>query len=111
MTTVSEQHDMCCPQCKSDTDLTVAAAVVAKLTPDGVVQHGDWEWGSTSGVHCENCGFDGEVLDFAVVEYPVQAVVAEVRKLVASSPHMDEPTRLRLRRLLRHFDEDGEPNS
>lgn len=107
MSTVSQEHDMCCPVCKQDNDLRVGATVVVKLTPDGVEQAGDHEWNNSSWVRCDSCGFEGEVPDFAVVDYPAEALVLEVRELLKFGAVTGEKRRA-LNRLLRHFDTDGE---
>ena len=61
---VRSNHNMHCPQCGSDSDLTVEAMVYvkARLYSDGTDNEGgDTEWDDKSGVRCGVCGWSGTV--------------------------------------------------
>ena len=52
---VSENHQMICPECLEDNDLNVTFTGVCKLTPGGSEDCGDHEWTDESACSC-TCG-------------------------------------------------------
>lgn len=65
MSTVFNNHGMCCPACGTDTNLKVEATVVAKLLPNGADTAGDLEWNDESHALCDNCGHEGPLASFS----------------------------------------------
>lgn len=70
MTTVKQMWESCCPQCRRDDQIDVAAQVWVRLTPDGSDQdeaeNADTEFNQQSGAMCAACGFHGNLDDFRV---------------------------------------------
>ena len=69
---VSENHQMICPECLEDNNLRVTFTRVCSLTSDGLEDCGDYEWNDESACSC-TCGWDGWVGD-------AQAAYEAVRK-------------------------------
>ena len=72
---VSENHQMICPECLEDNDLSVTFTGVCNLTPGGSEDCGDHEWDDESACSC-TCGWNGWVRD-AQIAYKVYEAVRE----------------------------------
>lgn len=59
--------DMRCPECGADNQLDIQALVWVRLTQDGTdagASHdGSHQWDDDSSCRCDNCGWNGTVLN------------------------------------------------
>ena len=59
---------MACPRCGSADSMTLTISCSANLTINGTEPRGDHEWEPTSDCHCDECGHNGVVADFCIVD-------------------------------------------
>jgi hypothetical protein len=69
--TVTDNHDMSCPQCHKDDQIDVVASIWVRLTPDGTDDSGalggsQQEWDNNSHCICRACGYHSNVGKFTI---------------------------------------------
>lgn len=67
---VTEEHEMACPNCGEDSFLDVEARLFVRLTSQGSDADesvdGSHEWDDKSYCVCQGCGHEGRVADFRI---------------------------------------------
>lgn len=74
MTNTNTLKDFRCPSCKSDGGFNIEATTLARVSDDGVEDHGDMTWKDDSYCCCVECEYEGTVKEFKIANQPEKIV-------------------------------------